>query len=49
VERIVVLGPGGVVEVGSGPELIARGGVYAGLYRSAHLNAPAAIPSMSAE
>jgi ATP-binding cassette subfamily B protein len=36
-EKIVVLGKGGVVEEGRGPELVARGGVYAGLYRSANL------------
>ncbi|MCW2782929.1 MAG: energy-coupling factor transporter ATP-binding protein, partial [Marmoricola sp.] len=33
VKKIVVLGKGGVVEVGAGPELVARGGVYAALYR----------------
>jgi ATP-binding cassette subfamily B protein len=38
VEKIVVLGPGGVVEQGSGPELVEKGGVYAGLYRSANAN-----------
>ena len=27
----------GIVEVGKGPELVARGGVYAGLYHSANL------------
>jgi ATP-binding cassette subfamily B protein/subfamily B ATP-binding cassette protein MsbA len=37
VDKIVVLGPGGVVEEGRGEELVARGGVYAGLYRSANL------------
>ena len=37
VEKIVVLAKGGVVEEGQGPELVARGGVYAGLYRSANL------------
>jgi ATP-binding cassette subfamily B protein len=42
VKKIVVLGRGGVVEVGAGPELVARGGVYAALYRSAHLNVPGA-------
>ena len=36
-EKIVVLGNGGVLEVGSGPELVARGGAYAALYRSANL------------
>ena len=34
---IVVLGDGGIVEVGQGPELVGRGGVYAGLYHSANL------------
>ncbi len=34
---IVVLADGGVVEVGRGPELVARGGVYARLYHSANL------------
>ena len=37
VEKIVVLGNGGIVEVGQGPELVARGGTYAQLYRSANL------------
>lgn len=37
IEKIVVLGSGGVVEEGQGPELVDRGGVYAGLYRSANL------------
>ena len=37
VEKIVVLGPGGVVEEGSGPELLALGGTYAELYHSANL------------
>jgi ATP-binding cassette subfamily B protein/subfamily B ATP-binding cassette protein MsbA len=36
-EKIVVLGKGGVLEVGRGPELVARGGAYAALYRSANL------------
>ncbi len=36
-EKIVVLGNGGVLEVGNGPELVARGGAYAALYRSANL------------
>jgi ATP-binding cassette subfamily B protein/subfamily B ATP-binding cassette protein MsbA len=36
-EKIVVLGNGGIVEVGQGPELVARGGFYAGLYHSANL------------
>ena len=38
VDKIVVLGAGGVVEEGRGDELVARGGVYAGLYRSANLS-----------
>jgi ATP-binding cassette subfamily B protein len=42
VEKIVVLGPGGVVEEGNGPELVARGGVYAGLFHSANRSMPAA-------
>jgi ABC-type multidrug transport system fused ATPase/permease subunit len=37
VEKIVVLAKGGVVEVGTGPELVALGGTYAALYRSANL------------
>ncbi|MDB6172401.1 MAG: mdlB [Chthoniobacteraceae bacterium] len=37
VEKIVVLGPGGVVEEGTGSDLVARGGTYAKLYRSANL------------
>ncbi len=37
VEKIVVLGNGGIVEVGKGPELVARGGFYAKLYHSANL------------
>jgi len=37
VDKIVVLGPGGVVEEGRGPELVKRGGFYAGLYYSANL------------
>ena len=36
-EKIVVLGAGGIVEEGRGPELVARGGTYAALYRSANL------------
>ncbi len=36
-EKIVVLGKGGVVEEGRGPELVARGGAYAALYHSANL------------
>jgi ATP-binding cassette subfamily B protein/subfamily B ATP-binding cassette protein MsbA len=38
-EKIVVLGEGGIVEHGQGPELVAQGGVYAGLYRAANLGA----------
>ncbi|MEK0445397.1 MAG: hypothetical protein RLZZ399_718 [Verrucomicrobiota bacterium] len=37
VDKIVVLGPGGVVEEGRGPDLVARGGFYANLYHSANL------------
>lgn len=37
VDKIVVLANGTVAEEGRGPELVARGGVYAGLYRSANL------------
>jgi ABC-type multidrug transport system fused ATPase/permease subunit len=37
VDKIVVLGKGGVVEQGRGDELVARGGVYASLYHSANL------------
>jgi ATP-binding cassette subfamily B protein/subfamily B ATP-binding cassette protein MsbA len=37
VEKIVVLANGTVVEEGAGPELVARDGFYAGLYRSANL------------
>jgi ATP-binding cassette subfamily B protein/subfamily B ATP-binding cassette protein MsbA len=36
-EKIVVLRHGRVVEVGAGPELVARGGAYAELYHSANL------------
>jgi ATP-binding cassette subfamily B protein/subfamily B ATP-binding cassette protein MsbA len=36
-EKIVVLGNGGVLEEGSGAELLAKAGAYAALYRSAHL------------
>jgi ATP-binding cassette subfamily B protein/subfamily B ATP-binding cassette protein MsbA len=36
-EKIVVLSDGTVAEEGTGPELVAREGVYAGLYRSANL------------
>jgi ABC-type multidrug transport system fused ATPase/permease subunit len=37
VEKIVVMRHGRVVEVGAGPELVARGGAYAELYYSANL------------
>lgn len=47
VDKIVVLGPGGVVEEGTGSELVARGGVYAGLYRSANSNALATAAPLS--
>jgi ATP-binding cassette subfamily B protein len=36
-EKIIVLGKGGVIEEGRGPELVSRGGAYAGLYYSANL------------
>lgn len=36
--KIVVLKNGEIAETGTGPELVARGGVYAGLYRSANLD-----------
>jgi len=32
--RIIVLKNGAVVETGTGPELLAKGGVYADLYRA---------------
>jgi ABC-type multidrug transport system fused ATPase/permease subunit len=35
--KIVVMRHGRVVEVGTGPELVARGGTYAELYHSANL------------
>lgn len=37
-EKIVVLQNGEIAETGAGPELVAKGGVYAGLYRSANLD-----------
>ena len=37
VDKIVVLSQGTVAEEGTGPDLLARDGVYAGLYRSANL------------
>ena len=37
VDKIVVLGDGTLLEEGRGPELVARGGRYAQLYRSANL------------
>lgn len=40
-DQIVVLANGGVAEVGSGADLLARGGVYAKLYRAGNF-APAA-------
>src|SRR5881296_130061 len=36
VDQIVVMEHGGIVEQGTGPELVARGGVYAKLYSSGH-------------
>ena len=41
-DQIVVLADGGVAEIGSGAELLARGGVYAKLYRAGNF-APAAV------
>ena len=38
VDKIVVLAKGTVAEEGRGDELVARGGVYASLYRSANLH-----------
>ena len=37
VDKIVVLAHGTVAEEGRGPDLVAKGGVYASLYRSANL------------
>ncbi len=37
-EKIVVLKNGEIAEIGTGPELVARGGVYAGLHHSANLD-----------
>ncbi|PYM00164.1 MAG: ABC transporter, partial [Verrucomicrobia bacterium] len=39
VDQIVVLENGRVVEQGRGPELVARGGVYAKLYASGKFTA----------
>jgi ABC-type multidrug transport system fused ATPase/permease subunit len=36
VDWIVVIGPGGVMEEGTGPELLGRGGVYARLHGAAN-------------
>jgi ATP-binding cassette subfamily B protein/subfamily B ATP-binding cassette protein MsbA len=36
VDWIVVIGPGGVMEEGTGPDLLARGGVYARLHSAAN-------------
>ncbi len=36
-EKIVVLKNGEIAETGTGPELVAKNGVYAGLFRSANL------------
>jgi ATP-binding cassette subfamily B protein len=47
VDKIVVLGPGGVVEEGRGPELVARGGFYANLYLSANLGEASSKPTNS--
>ncbi len=35
-DRIVVLDRGAIAEVGTGPELLARGGVYATMYQAGH-------------
>ncbi|MGI8821464.1 MAG: ABC transporter ATP-binding protein [Chthoniobacterales bacterium] len=43
VDRIVVLERGFVAEQGTGPELLARGGVYAALYSSGHYHAEPAL------
>ena len=40
-DKIVVLHGGTVAEVGSGRELLARGGAYARLYRAGQYEAPA--------
>jgi ATP-binding cassette subfamily B protein/subfamily B ATP-binding cassette protein MsbA len=48
VDKIVVLGPGGVVEEGRGPELVQRGGFYAALYHSANLGEHGVAASHSA-
>jgi ATP-binding cassette subfamily B protein/subfamily B ATP-binding cassette protein MsbA len=37
-EKIVVLKDGGIAEVGTGPDLVAKGGAYAALYHSANLD-----------
>jgi len=37
-EKIVVLQNGEIAETGTGPDLVAKGGVYAGLYHSANLD-----------
>jgi len=37
-EKIVVLKNGEIAETGTGPDLVAKGGVYAGLYHSANLD-----------
>jgi ABC-type multidrug transport system fused ATPase/permease subunit len=37
VDKIVVVHGGAIAEVGKGPELVARDGIYAALYRSANL------------
>ncbi len=38
-DRIVVLADGRIVEVGAGPELLERGGVYARLFRAGNYGA----------
>jgi ABC-type multidrug transport system fused ATPase/permease subunit len=37
-DQIIVLEQGRIVEQGRGPELVARGGIYAKLYTSGHFS-----------
>ena len=39
VDQIAVVGEGGLLETGTGPELVARGGAYAKLYASGRYGA----------
>src|ERR1019366_5698565 len=48
VDQIVVLEHGRVVEQGRGPELVARGGVYAKLYASGHYPTCATLNTIGA-